>query len=251
MVKIILRGCNGKMGQVITDLVKEDDKAVIVAGLDRTENQNNGYPVYRSLRECDIEGDVLIDFSSVHELEETIEVAAERALPIVLCTTGLSEGQISYVHEMSKHIPILRSANMSMGINTILKVLHSITGVLADAGFDIEVVERHHNQKIDAPSGTALALADAMKETLSEDYEYVYDRSTVREARKPHEIGISAVRGGTIVGEHEVIFAGIDEVIEIKHTAYSKAVFAKGAIQAAKFLYNQKPGMYDMSQVIE
>ena len=250
MVKIIMRGCNGKMGQVITDLVREDEEAVIVAGLDRIDNHDNGYPVYKTLEECDIEADVLIDFSSVHGLEELMDTAVERKLPIVLCTTGLSEEQIQYVEKTSKKIPILRSANMSMGINTMMKVLKAVTKVLADANFDIEIVERHHNQKIDAPSGTALALADVIQSALTEDYEYVYDRSQKREKRSKKEIGISAVRGGTIVGEHEVIFAGTDEVIELKHTAYSKAVFAKGAIQGAKFLAGQKPGMYDMSNVI-
>lgn len=250
MVKIIMKGCNGKMGQVITDLVREEEDAVIVAGLDRVDNRDNGYPVYHDLAECDIEADVLIDFSSIHGLESLLLEAAKRKLPIVLCTTGLSEEQIALVHETSKQIPILRSANMSMGVNTIMKVLKAVTKVLADANFDIEIVERHHNQKVDAPSGTALALADVINEALDEEYKYVYDRSQVREKRTKKEIGISAVRGGTIVGEHEVIYAGTDEVIEIKHTAYSKAIFAKGSIQAAKFLAGKEPGMYDMSQVI-
>lgn len=250
MVKIILKGCNGKMGQVITDLVREDENAVIVAGLDIVDNRDNGYPVYKSLEECQIEADVLIDFSTVHGLEEMLTEAVKKELPVVLCTTGLSEEQIELVRETSTKIPVLRSANMSMGVNTIMKVLKAVTGVLVDANFDIEIVEKHHNQKVDAPSGTALALADVIKEALSEDYHYVYDRSQVRQKRETHEIGISAVRGGTIVGEHEVIFAGTDEVIEIKHTAYSKAIFAKGSIQAAKFLATQTPGLYDMSQVI-
>lgn len=250
MVKIIMKGCNGKMGQVITDLVREDEEAVIVAGLDRIDNRDNGYPVYSTLEECDIEADVLIDFSSVIGLEDMLSVASKRKIPVVLCTTGLSKEQLQMVNETSKQIPVLRSANMSMGVNTMMKVLKAVTKVLADANFDIEIVEKHHNQKVDAPSGTALALADVINEALNEEYEYVYDRSQVREKRRKKEIGISAVRGGTIVGEHEVIFAGLDEVIELKHTAYSKAIFAKGAIQAAKFLHGQKPGMYDMSQVI-
>lgn len=250
MVKIIMRGCNGKMGQVITDLVREDEEAVIVAGIDRYDNRENGYPVYQTLEECDIEADVLIDFSSVHGLEELMATAVQRKLPVVMCTTGLSKEQIACVENSSKQIPVLRSANMSMGVNTVMKVLKAVTKVLADANFDIEIVERHHNQKVDAPSGTALALADVIQGALDEEYEYVYDRSQKREKRSKKEIGISAVRGGTIVGEHEVIFAGTDEVIEIKHTAYSKAIFAKGAIQGAKYLAGQKPGMYDMSHVI-
>lgn len=250
MVKIIMKGCNGKMGQVITGLVQEDENAVIVAGIDRVNNIENGYPVYPSLEECDIEADVLIDFSGIHGLEEMLDIAVKRNLPIVLCTTGFSKEQLEIIDATSKKIPILRSANMSIGINTIMSVLKAVTQVLVDANFDIEIVERHHNQKLDAPSGTAIALADTINEVLHNEYEYVYDRSQVREKRTKNQIGISAVRGGTIVGEHEVIFAGTDEVIEVKHTAYSKAIFAKGAIQAAKFLAGQQPGMYDMSKVV-
>lgn len=250
MVKIIMKGCNGKMGQVITELVREDEEAVIVAGIDKVDDRENGYPVYQDLIECDIEADVLIDFSSIHGLESMLEEAVKRKLPIVLCTTGLSQEQSLLVDQKAEQIPILRSANMSMGVNTLMKVLKAVSRVLADANFDIEIVERHHNQKIDAPSGTALALADVIKEALNDDYEYIYDRSKVRKKREKKEIGLSAVRGGTIVGEHEVIFAGTDEVIELKHTAYSKAIFAKGAIQAAKFLAGKEPGMYDMSGVI-
>lgn len=250
MVKIIMRGCNGKMGQVITELVREDEEAVIVAGLDIVDNRENGYPVYKSLEECDIEADVLIDFSSANGLEETLDVASERKMAVVLCSTGLSEEQIQYVNEISKQIPVLRSANMSMGINTIMKVLKEVTKVLVDANFDIEIVERHHNQKLDAPSGTALALADVINEVLENSYVYTFDRSKELKKRQKKEIGISAVRGGTIVGEHEIIFAGTDEAIEIKHTAYSKAIFAKGAIQAAKYLPGKESGLYDMSHVI-
>ena len=251
MVKIIMKGCNGKMGQVITDLVREDEDAVIVAGIDQVDNRDNGYPVYQNLKECDIEADVLIDFSSVHGIDELLDEAIKRKLPIVLCTTGFSTEQLQLIEESSKKVAILRSANMSVGINTIMKILNSVSQVLADANFDIEIVERHHNQKVDAPSGTALALAEVIQEALTEDYKYVYDRSQIREKRTKKEIGLSAVRGGTIVGEHEVIFAGTDEVIEIKHTAYSKAIFAKGAVQAAKYLAGKKPGMYNMSHVIE
>ena len=251
MVKIIMKGCNGKMGQVITDLVREDEDAVIVAGIDQVDNRDNGYPVYQNLKECDIEADVLIDFSSVHGIDELLDEAIKRKLPIVLCTTGVSTEQLQLIEESSKKVAILRSANMSVGINTIMKILSSVSQVLADANFDIEIVERHHNQKVDAPSGTALALAEVIQEALTDDYKYVYDRSQIREKRTKKEIGLSAVRGGTIVGEHEVIFAGTDEVIEIKHTAYSKAIFAKGAVQAAKYLAGKKPGMYNMSHVIE
>ncbi|HWT76707.1 MAG TPA: 4-hydroxy-tetrahydrodipicolinate reductase [Mobilitalea sp.] len=251
MTNIILRGCNGKMGQVITDIVDADEKAVIVAGIDITQNKLNKYPVYQSFTKCNVNADVIIDFSAPINLEEMLEFALKRKTGIVLCTTGFSKEQLVLIEEASRTIPMLRSANMSMGINLITKLLKEAAVVLADAGFDIEIVERHHNKKVDAPSGTALALADAMNEALNNEYAYQYDRSQERAVRSKKEIGISAVRGGTIVGEHEVIFAGTDEVIEIKHTAYSKAIFAKGAVQAAKFLPGKPAGMYKMSNLMD
>lgn len=250
MTKIIMRGCNGKMGQVITGLVKEDENTEIVAGIDIYQAIQNDYPVFASLKECNISADVIIDFASSKGFDDLMSYIEDTKTPVVLCTTGLNEEQIKSVHEVSKKVAILKSANMSLGINTLMKLLQSATKVLVDAGFDIEIVEKHHNQKLDAPSGTALALADSINEVLNNDYAYQYDRSKELAKREKKEIGISAVRGGTIVGEHEVIFAGIDEVIEFKHTAYSKAIFAKGAIQAAKFLNGKEPGMYDMSHVI-
>lgn len=251
MTNIILRGCNGRMGQVITDIVEADEKAVIVAGIDVTQNKLNKYPVYQSFTKCTVNADVIIDFSAPLNLEEMIEFATKRKIGIVLCTTGFTKEQLDLIDDASKVIPILRSANMSMGINLISKLLKQAAVVLADAGFDIEIVEKHHNKKVDAPSGTALALADAMNEVLNNEYGYKYDRSGERVIRSKKEIGISAVRGGTIVGEHEVIFAGMDEVIEIKHTAYSKAIFAKGAVQAAKFLPGKSAGMYKMSDLMD
>ena len=183
-------------------------------------------------------------------VDKLLDYAKNKKIPVVLCTTGLTPNQINKVAETSKDVAILKSANMSLGINTIMKLLKDAANIFAPAGFDIEIVEKHHNQKVDAPSGTALALADSINEARNNEYEYVYDRSQVRKKREKKELGISAVRGGTIVGEHEVIFAGVDEVIEIKHTAYSKSVFAKGAVEAAKFLAGKKNGMYDMSDVI-
>ena len=168
----------------------------------------------------------------------------------MLCTTGLSEQQLSDVEKAYEKVAILKSANLSLGINTLMELLKKAAQVFAPAGFDMEIVEKHHNQKLDAPSGTALALADSMNEALDEAYTYTYDRSQKRQKRDKYEIGISAVRGGNIVGEHEVIFAGQDEVIEFKHTAYSKAVFAKGAVEAAKFLKGKPAGHYDMADVI-
>ncbi len=251
MIKIIMHGCCGHMGQVITDLVGKDEECTIVAGIDPYDNGKCPYPVYQSLSSCREEADVIIDFTNSAAIDSLLSGAISKKLPIVLCTTGLTEEQLDLVSQSIAYIPILRSANMSLGINTMFKLLKEAAKVLAGAGYDIEIVERHHNLKVDAPSGTALALADAINEEFNNSYEYVYDRSHVREKRDKKELGISAVRGGTIVGEHEVIFAGIDEVIEFKHSAYSKAVFAKGAISAAKYLAGKKPGMYNMHDVIE
>lgn len=250
MIKIIMHGCNGKMGQVISGLVADDENAEIVAGIDLFDGIKNTYPVFKNIDECDVDADVVIDFSSAKAVDKLLEFCEKRSLPLVLCSTGLSDEQIYAAHELSKKIPVLRSGNMSLGINTIMKVLKSITGVLAEAGYDIEIVEKHHNQKVDAPSGTALMLADIMNEQLGSKYKYIYDRSNSREKRSKKEIGISAVRGGTIVGDHDVIFAGPDEVIEITHRAYSKAVFGKGAIEAAKYLSGKPAGFYDMRDVI-
>ena len=250
MTRIIMHGCNGKMGQVVSGLAAADENAEIVAGIDVNDREGNPYPVFRSLAECDVEADVVIDFSYAGAVDGLMEACAAKKLPVVVCTTGLTEAQMAHLHEAANEIPVLKSANMSLGINLLMKILQPVAQTLAEAGFDIDIVDKHHNQKLDAPSGTALALADSMNQALDEAYAYKYDRSQVREKRAKNEIGISAVRGGTIVGEHEVIFAGTDEVITFKHTAYSKAIFAKGAIQAAKFLAGQNPGFYDMSDVI-
>lgn len=250
MIKILMHGCNGKMGRMITDIVKNDENAVISAGVDAYTAVPNDYPVFDSLEKCDADADVVIDFSNAGAVDGLLDYCVEKKLPVVLCTTGLSEEQLEKVKTASRQIPILKSANMSMGINLLLKLLAEAAKVLGPAGYDIELVERHHNQKLDAPSGTALALADSINEALDNKYTYVYDRSQVRKKREKDEIGISAVRGGTIVGDHEVIFAGTDEVIEFKHTAYSRSVFGKGAVEAAKFLAGQEAGMYDMGDVI-
>ena len=250
MVRIIMNGCNGKMGRVITEIVSKDDACEIVAGVDLFDGIQNDYPVFKSIKDCNVEADVVIDFSSAKAVDDLLVWCNEKKMPLVLCTTGLSEEQLLSVKENSKDYAILRSANMSLGINMLLKELKNVTSILAPAGFDIEIVEKHHNQKVDAPSGTALALADSINDELNKEYEYVFDRSQKREKRSQKEIGISAVRGGSIVGEHEVIFAGRDEVITITHTAYSKAIFANGAVAAAKFLAGKPAGMYDMSQVI-
>ena len=250
MVKIIMHGCNGHMGQVISDIVEKDPDAEIVAGIDIADQGKNSYPVFTDIDACQTEADAIIDFSSAKATDKLLEYSAARQIPVVLCSTGLSEEQLAKVEETSKKVAVLKSANMSLGINTLLKLVQDAAKVLATAGFDMEIVEKHHRLKVDAPSGTALALADSINEAMDNKYHYVYDRSQKREKRDDKEIGISAVRGGTIVGEHEIIFAGQDEVIEFKHTAYSKAIFGKGAVEAAKFLAGKPAGRYDMSDVI-
>lgn len=250
MIRAIMHGCNGHMGQVISSIVEADSEIEIVAGIDIVDNKNNGYPVFTDIKACDVEADVIIDFCAAVAVDALLDYSVEKQIPVVLCTTGLSDAQLARVEEDSKKVAILKSANMSLGINTLIKMLKDAANVFAPAGYDIEIVERHHNQKLDAPSGTAIALADSINEARNNEYEYVYDRSQVRKKRDKKELGISAVRGGTIVGEHEVIFAGIDEVIEFKHTAYSKSVFGKGAVEAAKFLAGKPAGRYDMADVI-
>ena len=251
MVKILMHGCNGKMGRMITEIVKNEEDAVIAAGVDKFTGIPNDYPVFEEIAQCDVDVDVVIDFSNAGAVDELLDYCVKKSLPVVLCTTGLSDEQLKKVDECSEKIAVLKSANMSMGINLLLKLLKDAAKVLAPAGYDIELVEKHHNQKLDAPSGTALALADSINDAMGNEYEYVYDRSQVRKKRDAKEIGISAVRAGTIVGEHEVIFAGTDEVIEFKHTAYSRSVFAKGAVEAGKFLAGHPAGMYDMGDVIQ
>lgn len=250
MVKIIMHGCNGHMGQVISDIVEKDPDAEIVAGIDIADQGKNSYPVFTDIDACQVEADSIIDFSSAKATDKLLEYSAARQIPVVLCSTGLSQEQLAKVEETSRKVAVLKSANMSLGINTLLKLVQDAARVLAAAGFDMEIVEKHHRLKLDAPSGTALALADSINEAMDNQYHYVYDRSQKREKRDDKEIGISAVRGGTIVGEHEIIFAGQDEVIEFKHTAYSKAIFGKGAVEAAKFLAGKPAGRYDMSDVI-
>ena len=210
-----------------------------------------GYPVFPSLDQCSMEADVIVDFASPKAVDGLLAYSCKKQVPVVLCTTGLSKEQLAAVEKASQVTAILRSANMSLGVNLLLKLVSDAARVLAGSGFDMEIVEKHHNQKVDAPSGTALALADSMNQAMDGQYAYTCDRSTRREKRNPKEIGISSVRGGSIVGEHDVIFAGRDEVLTLSHTAYSKAIFAKGALEAAKFLAGKKPGMYSMTDVVD
>ena len=249
MIKAILHGCCGRMGRIITEICEKDENIEIAAGVDAFGDAYAGYPVYRTLEECP-EGDVIIDFSNSSAIDGLLEYSVRKQIPAVVCTTGLSEEQMKALEEASKKTAILKSANMSVGINLLEVLIAEAAPKLAAAGFDIEIVEKHHNTKVDAPSGTALALADAANAALGNEYEYVYDRTVRRQKRPVKEIGISAVRGGTIVGDHDVIFAGQDEVITFSHRAYSRAVFGKGAVEAAKFLAGKKSGFYTMSDVL-
>lgn len=250
MIKMIMHGCNGRMGQVITGIVNGDDGLAIVAGVDLNDTVNNSYPVFKSLNECTEEADVIVDFANAKAVDSLLDYCEKKKVPVVLCTTGLSEAQLERVNQVSGRVAVLRSANMSLGVNMLLKMVKEAAQTLSPAGFDIEIVEKHHNQKVDAPSGTAVALADSINEAMDDAFTYKYDRSTERVKRDKKEIGISSVRGGSIVGEHDIIFAGQDEVVTFSHTAYSKAIFAKGAVEAAKFLAGKEPGLYTMADVI-
>ena len=250
MTRIIMHGCNGHMGRVITNLCNEDENITIVAGVDKFQGVDNEYPVFDSIDKVDVDFDVIIDFSHISTTDNLLDYCEKNNKPVVLCTTGLTEEQIKKAEDAAESVAVLRSANMSLGVNTLMELLKKAAKVFSPAGFDIEIVEKHHNQKLDAPSGTAIALADSINEEMGNRFEYVYDRSQVRKKRDKKELGISAVRGGNIVGEHDVIFAGQDEVITFRHTAYSKAVFAKGAVEAAKFLGTKTIGFYDMADVI-
>ena len=245
-----MHGCCGHMGQVISQIVKEDADAQIVAGIDPFDNGKMEYPVYKSLEDCKEEADVVIDFASAKAEDALLDYCGANKLPVVVCTTGLSEEQLQKVADTAKKTAVLKSANMSLGINTLLNLLKSAAKVLAEAGFDMEIVEKHHNQKIDAPSGTALMLADALASVRDGETQYMYDRHAQRKKREKSEIGIHSVRGGTIVGEHEVIFAGNNEVITLSHSAQSKELFAVGAVNAAVFMSGKGPGLYDMSALV-
>lgn len=250
MLKIALSGCNGRMGRVISDIVANKKDMEIVAGFDINTEKHASFPVYADPFEFQGICDVIIDFSNASSTEHLLAYCEQHNTPIVICTTGHSPEQLQNIRSASAKFPIFRSGNMSIGINLMMELLRKSASVLGD-NFDVEIIEKHHNQKLDAPSGTALMLADAVADALPYEAEYVYDRHERRAKRPAHEIGISAIRGGTIVGEHSVLFCGRDEIIEIKHTALSREVFAVGAVDAAAFMANCKqPGMYDMSDVI-
>lgn len=248
MVNLLITGCSGKMGASLLNAASGRDDCRITAGVDIVKPQNEGFEYAETFSKLKTEADVIVDFSNPAVLSSMLEYAQEKKMPAVICTTGFNEQQIAEINEASRVIPIFRSGNMSLGINLIIELAKKASAVLVD-GFDIEIIEQHHNLKLDAPSGTALMLADAVSEVKT-DAEYVYDRHSYRKKRGKKEIGIHSVRGGNIVGEHEIIFAGQDEILKISHSARSKAVFAVGALNAAVFLKDKKPGMYDMSDLL-
>ena len=251
MLKLIISGCNGFMGKAVVAVSADEPDISIVAGFDITGDQQGDFPVFMHPDDFTGDADILIDFSTASALESLLCFAEKRHIPLVLCATGYTPEQITTIEKTSEKLPIFRSGNMSLGINLLADLIRRACAVLGEQ-FDIEIIEHHHSRKLDAPSGTALMLADAAASALSYKPEYVYDRSARRDPRPVQEIGISSVRGGTIVGEHDVIFAGPHEVIELRHSASSREVFATGAIKAAKFMSTvQKAGLYDMSNVLE
>ncbi len=248
MTNIILNGCNGKMGNAVSRLIAERDDCKIVAGVDINTAIPREFPVFSSIKEVK-EGDVIIDFSHPSCLPDLLEYAVANKTPIVVATTGLSDVDIENIKSASKAVAVFFTFNMSLGINLLVELSKTASKILGDK-FDVEIIEKHHNQKIDAPSGTAIMLANGINEVNGGKYTYEYNRQAKRERRDQKEIGIHAIRGGNIVGEHEVIFAGHDEVITLSHSAGSKEVFAVGAVNAAVFLKNKPAGLYDMKDLI-
>ena len=250
MINIILSGCNGKMGRVITASAAIRDDVQIVAGLDALDTtENSGYPVFAKADLCDIPADVIIDFSHPAALASLLNLAVNRSLPLVLATTGMSPEQLADIEKAADSVPVFFTANMSLGVNLLLE-LSKMAAKLLGNDFDIEIIEKHHNQKIDAPSGTALMLANGISSVLPREPVYTYDRHSRRGKRSKNEIGIHAIRGGTITGEHDVLFAGQDEVLTLSHSAASKEVFATGCINAALFLSGKPAGLYNMADLI-
>lgn len=249
MTRIILCGCNGKMGRMLTQCIAARDDCEVVAGFDVNTASTAGYPVFNTPENCSVEADVIIDFSHPSSLKNVLSFAKSRNIPAVICTTGLSEDDKAMMATFAADIPVFFSANMSIGVSLLAELARKAASVLGN-DFDVEIIEKHHNQKVDAPSGTALMLADAVKDGLSYEPTYVYERQSKREKRDPHEIGISAIRGGTIVGEHDILFCGRDEVITLSHHAASKELFAVGAINAALFLCGKLAGMYNMRDFV-
>lgn len=248
-MKVLLHGCNGRMGQVLVRLISEASDMEIICGVDSfPEKLKNEFPVYSKLEDVTEAVDILIDFSNHSCINDIIRFGRSQTLPLVICTTGFTPEEKSMMIEASKSIPIFNSANMSIGVNILISLVKQAARALSE-GFDIEIIEKHHNQKLDSPSGTAIMIADAINSTLNDEYNYVYGRHSKTQKRLKKEIGIHAIRGGAIVGEHQVIFAGGGEVIEINHSALSRDVFGYGAIAAVRFMLNKNPGMYNMDDI--
>ena len=249
MTNIILSGANGRMGRAITEKALKSETCRVVAGYDINNFCENPYPVFTDIEKCDINADVIVDFSHPSAFSAVLNFAKSRKLPLIVATTGLSDEQKEQLFAAKEQIPVFYSANMSLGINLLIHLCQKAAAVL-DGKFDIEIIEKHHRTKLDAPSGTALAIADGISEVLSSPSEYVYDRHSVRRERGKNEIGFHAVRGGNIVGDHEVIFAGDDEIISLSHSATSREVFASGALAAAEFMNGKSAGLYSMNELI-
>ena len=247
--KILISGASGKMGHAVAAAIAGREDCTVSAGVDLNTKQYAEFPIFDSFAAVQDKPDVVIDFSNPAVLEDLLEYCLTNGIPAVLATTGYNEEQLAKIRKAAESIPVFFSFNMSLGINLLVQLAKKATAILGGQ-FDIEIVEKHHNQKLDAPSGTALMLADAINDSLNNEYHYVYDRHSKRAKREKTEIGMHAIRGGTIVGEHDIIFAGHDEVITLSHSAASKEVFAVGAVNAAVFLADQKPGMYDMSAML-
>lgn len=250
MNKIILNGCNGKMGKTIVALSKKHEKATIVAGIDVLKREESDFPIFTHPSNCDIDADVLIDFSRPSALPHILELALRKKLGVVIATTGLLEEDYAMIKKASKEVPLFMSANMSLGVNLLMDLVKKAAQILGQ-DYDIEIIERHHKQKEDAPSGTALMIADGINDILDKKKEYVFERASKRQKRNDKELGIHSLRGGTIVGEHDVVFSGFDEVIEINHKAYSRDIFANGALKAALFLKGKPPGIYNMQDLFQ
>lgn len=250
MINILLCGSNGNMGRNVNEVVNENNDLSISAGIDKTSDMYSTYPVFTAFSDVVDEVDVILDFSCPCLLDDMLEFAKQKKIPAVICTTGYSDEQIKKIYDAAKVIPIFFSSNMSLGISLIKDLAKKAVSVLGE-DFDVEIVEKHHNQKIDAPSGTALMLANEINSEVGEKYTYEFDRHSKRQKRSKKEIGIHSVRGGTIVGEHEVIFAGKDEVITISHSAFSKKVFAVGAVNAVRFIIDKPAALYTMDDLLK
>lgn len=249
MTRIAICGANGKMGKTIYNCISAREDCKVIAGIDINTEQYADFPIIDSPSKLPEKPDVIIDYSNPASLDGLLEYCLSTGTPIVLAATGYSDEQINKIKSAAEQIPVFFTFNMSLGINLLVQLAKKAASVLGDQ-FDIEIVEKHHNQKIDAPSGTAIMLANAINETLDNKYHYVYDRHSQRKKRDKNEIGMHAIRGGTIVGEHDVIFAGHDEVITLSHSAASKSVFAEGSINAAIYLSDKPAGLYDMSSLV-